>query len=126
MTNPLEVLILDDEHEAADLMAEILAVYFPDAKFQVAYTGEDAVRMSADRQPGIAIMDLEMPGMGGEAAAHALRSTCLDGSLLLVALSGNVLRLAALREKGPFNHLFSKPVDFAAVVDLLRRHAEHV
>lgn len=120
MTHPFAILILDNEREVADMMAEVLALYFPDARIQVAYTGEDAVRLGTARQPCVAIMDLEMRGMGGEAAAHALRSAFAENAVKLIALSGNVSRLAALRDNGPFDHLMSKPVDLQAMVELLR------
>ena len=126
MTRPLEVLILDDEREAADMLAELLAMYFPDARFQVANTGEEALRLSAARQPSVAIMDLEMPGLGGEEAAYALRAAFTGSAVQLIALSGNVLRLAALRDAGPFDHLLSKPVDVQALVELLGRSDHHV
>lgn len=123
MTQVFEVLILDDEHVAADMMSELLALYFPQAVLRVAYTGEQAVQLSIERRPTAAIFDLEMAGLGGEGAAHAVRSVFQDQPPLLIALSGNIVRLAALRKTGPFDHLLSKPVDIAAVVELSSRAA---
>ena len=118
MAQPFEILILDDEHDAADMMAEVLSLHLPQAAFRVAYTGEDAVQRGIAHRPGAAIFDLEMAGLGEEGAAMALRAAS-QGSLLLIALSGSVSRLAELRKKGPSNHLLSKPVDVAQVVELL-------
>ncbi|MDM0109433.1 hypothetical protein QTH97_31220, partial [Variovorax sp. J22R24] len=72
-------------------------------------------------RPDLAILDLEMGGLDGEGAARALRSVYPDSGLLLVALSGNVLRLAELRQKGTFDHLLSKPVDLVTVFELVSR-----
>lgn len=121
MTQVLEVLILDDEHDTADMMSELLALYFPEAVLRVAYTGEQAVQLGLERRPTAAIFDLEMAGLGGEGAANALRSEFHGPPPLLIALSGNVVRLSELRKTGPFDHLLSKPVDIAAVVELLGR-----
>ena len=65
MAQPFEILILDDEHDAADMMAEVLSLHLPQAAFRVAYTGEDAVQRGIAHRPGAAIFDLEMAGLGG-------------------------------------------------------------
>ena len=79
-------------------VAEVLGLHLPQAAFRVAHTGEDAVRPGIAHKPSAAIFDLEMEGLGGEGAAIALRATS-QGSLLFIALSGSVSRLAELRKK---------------------------
>ena len=119
MTHSYEVLVLDDDHDSADMLAEVLAMHVPEAVFRVVYTGEDAV-VSAARSPiAVAILDLEMSGMGGEAAAREIRSHSERGGPLLVALSGNPLRLSEFGSSGPFDHVLSKPVDVQAIVRLM-------
>ena len=119
MTRSLEVLVLDDESDIADMMSELLGLYFPQAAIRVAYSGEDAVKLGKERQPSVAIFDLEMVGLGGAGAARELRRQWPDVPPLLIALSGNLVKLEALRSEGPFNHLLSKPVDMATLVKLV-------
>lgn len=119
MTQTFEVLVLDDEPDIANMLSELLGLYFPQAAIRVAYSGEDAVRLSNERRPNVGIFDLEMTGLGGTGAARELRLAWPDVPPLLVALSGNLLKLDALRREGPFNHLLSKPVDMATLVKLL-------
>jgi CheY-like chemotaxis protein len=120
MTRALKILVLDDERDAADVLAASLELYLPDGVVRVVYTGEDAVDAATKQRPDAVIFDLEMGGLGGEGAARALRSTFRDSRLLYIALSGNVLRLAALRNTGVFDYLLSKPVDVVALVELIR------
>ncbi|MGJ7495356.1 response regulator [Variovorax sp. RT4R15] len=120
MTQAFEILVLDDEHDAADMMFSLLTLELQGAVVRVVYTGEDAVAAGTEHRPDAAIFDLEMIGLGGEGAARALRSAYPDSQLLLIALSGNVLRLAALRETGTFDYLLSKPLDVAMVIGLLK------
>ncbi|MGJ7582639.1 response regulator [Variovorax sp. RHLX14] len=120
MTQPFELLLLDDEPCIADMMSELLALYFPQAAIRVAYSGEDAVKLAKERRPSAAVFDLEMVGMGGANAARELRKCWPDvPPLLLVALSGNLVKLENLRRNGPFDHLLSKPVDLPTLVKLL-------
>lgn len=120
MSQPFEILILDDEGEAADLLSSLLSILIEGASVRVVYTGEDAAAAGTEKRPDAAILDLEMSGLDGEGAARALRAAYPDTRLRLVALSGNVLRLASLRHTGTFDYLLSKPVDVAGLVDLLR------
>jgi len=100
-----------DERQSADMLAEVLALRFEGSRVRAAYTGADAVAFGLECCPSIAILDLEMGGLDGEAAARALRSAHPGSALLLIALSGNFMRLAELRKTGTFDHLLSKPVD---------------
>lgn len=125
MATVLEILVLDDERDSADMLAEILALQFEGARVRTAYTGEDAVLFGTESRPNVAVLDLEMGGLDGEGAARALRLAHPGPGLLLIALSGNLLRLAELRTKGTFDHLLSKPVDLAALFDLVSRNVAH-
>jgi CheY-like chemotaxis protein len=122
MTGALGILVLDDERDAADVLAAVLELYLPDAVIRVVYTGEDAVDAATKQRPDAAIFDLEMSGLGGEGAARALRSTFRDSRPFLIALSGNVLRLGELRDTGVFDYMLSKPVDVVALVELIQAH----
>ena len=124
MTHTLEILILDDEPNVADMMSELLALHFPEAEIRVAYSGEAAVKLAKERRPNAAIFDLEMAGLGGAGAAHELRLVWPEMPPALIALSGNVSRLDVLKREGPFNYLLSKPVDMATLVPLLRAQVE--
>ena len=115
----MEILVLDDERDAADLLSAVLSLRLQGASIRVAYTGKDAVAASTQRRPDAAILDLEMGGLDGEGVARALRSAFPDSGLLLIAVSGDTLRLAALRQTGIFDYLLSKPVDVAGLIEML-------
>ena len=120
MAKGLEILILDDDHEAANLLSVLISARLEDAVVRVAYTGEAAVAAGAAQRPDVGVFDLEMDGMDGEAAARTLRKAYPDSRLFLIALSGNVLRLATLRSMGTFDSMLSKPLDVAALLDLIK------
>lgn len=120
MTKPA-ILIVDDERDSADILGMLLEMHFPEATVVVAYGGQAAVDQVTSHRPVAAVLDLEMPGMNGEALAQALRRMFLERPPLLIALSGNVLRLSQIQGNGVFDHHLSKPVDTDAVVRLLAR-----
>jgi CheY-like chemotaxis protein len=120
MTKP-SILIVDDEPDSADILGMLLEMHLPEATVVVTYGGQAAIDQATSQRPVAAVLDLEMPGMNGEALAHTLRRMFLDCPPLLIALSGNVLRLSHIRGNGVFDHHLSKPVDTDAVVRLLAK-----
>jgi CheY-like chemotaxis protein len=113
------ILVVDDETDSADLLGMILGMHLPQAVVRVAYGGQAALDAATQQRPDAAVLDLEMPGLDGEKLAMALKTSFPDATPLLIALSGNVSRIAAIRGKGLFDHHMSKPADIGGLVRLL-------
>jgi two-component system response regulator DevR len=63
--NPLRVVLVDDHHIVRQGLRSILE---PDPQFEVvgeAGNGADALRIVAEQQPDIVLLDLKLPDMGG-------------------------------------------------------------
>jgi CheY-like chemotaxis protein len=113
------ILVVDDETDSADLLGMILEMQVPNAVVRIAYGGQAALKLATQSRPDAAVIDLEMPELDGEQLAVALRALFPDAVPLLIALSGNVGRLAAMSGKGTFDHHMSKPADLDGLVRLL-------
>jgi DNA-binding response OmpR family regulator len=120
----MKILVLDDEQDAADMLSAVFTLYLPEAGIRVVHTGDNALAAASEQRPDAAIIDLKMSGLDGEGVARALRSAFPDTRLLLIALSGNVLRLGALSGTGTLDYLLTKPVDVAVLVELLTHSRE--
>jgi CheY-like chemotaxis protein len=116
----LMILVADDEAESADLLGLLLGLHLPRATVRVAHGGQAGLDQAMRERPDAAILDLEMPGLDGEALAFALRAAYPDAAPLLIALSGNVVRLAQIQGNGAFDHHFGKPADLDGLVGLLK------
>lgn len=117
--NSVAILVVDDEPEGADLLVMLLKSVYPDADLNVAYDGRAALDSALQQPPEVAILDLEMPLMDGVQLAVALRQVLAGRPPLLIALSGNLVRISELRGKGIFDHMFSKPADVGALLALI-------
>lgn len=74
MTKPLRVLLADDERPARRFLARLLAS-FPGVEIVgEASNGREAVDLIEQLKPGLALMDLQMPELGGLDAARLLES----------------------------------------------------
>jgi PAS domain S-box-containing protein len=80
------VLIVDDNRDAADSLAMLLASLGADV--QVAHDGAAALRICADWQPEVVFLDLGMPGMDGFEVVRRLRAEPALQGTRVVALTG--------------------------------------
>ena len=83
--SPLRVLIVDDNEDAADSLADILRLLGHHA--EVAYSGMQALQLAADVDADVILLDIGLPEMDGYEVARRLRRT-LPRDVRLVALTG--------------------------------------
>ncbi len=118
-TLPRTVLVVDDNRDAADALSDLLRSM--GASPRAAYGGEAALALVAEGPPpGLAILDIGMPGMDGFELAARLRADAALSGLVLVALTGwgqqgDKDRIAA----AGFDHHLLKPLDLAALIAAL-------
>ncbi|MBA2675574.1 response regulator [Ramlibacter sp.] len=85
-TGGLRVLIVDDNTDASETLAELLRIDGFDA--QCAPDGEAALALLQNYTPQVALLDIGLPGMDGYQLAEAIRATPQGAGIRLVALTG--------------------------------------
>ncbi|MGK5028734.1 ATP-binding response regulator [Janthinobacterium sp. MDT1-19] len=111
------ILVVDDNCDAADTLAELLEMYGHTVR--TAYTGAQAAERTLEFKPDIVFLDIGLPDMSGYEVAVKMRQLPIPQQFLLVALTGYGQehdRQAALQ--GGFNEHFAKPVDFGKLAML--------
>ncbi|RZF25636.1 response regulator [Paraburkholderia sp. UYCP14C] len=84
-SDPLRVLIVDDNSDAALSLAMILDAH----DVRTAHSGEEALQIAAAFDPQIVFLDLGLPGISGYEVARRLRDRRATGKRLeIVAVSG--------------------------------------
>ena len=112
------VLVVDDNIDAGDTLADLLRVLGADVR--VARDGMQALSALETFQPNVAILDIGMPEMNGYEVARAIRNRLPGNAITLVALTGwsqDADRRRAL-EAG-FNHHMVKPPNLEALQSVL-------
>ena len=115
--NSQRILVVDDNCDAADTLAELLEMYGHTVR--TAYTGAQATERTLEFKPDIVFLDIGLPDMSGYEVAGKLRQLPMPQPFLLVALTGYGQehdRQAALQ--AGFNEHFAKPVDFGKLAML--------
>lgn len=116
---PKLVLIADDYDDAARLMAEVIEM---GSEFVAvaALDGVEAIAKAEERRPDIAVLDIDMPHIGGIEAARLLRAMFPSKPPLLIACTGR-LEIDEVRRSGMFDHVLSKPVGLDVLLPLFAR-----
>ncbi|RZJ10113.1 MAG: PAS domain S-box protein, partial [Haliea sp.] len=109
----LRVLVIDDNIDAGDTLAELLDML--GAEVQVARNGTSGLQAFATWNPAVVLLDIGMPGMNGYEVARAMRAghqADAGPAPVLVALTGwgqdDDRRHA---EEAGFDHHMVKPAD---------------
>ncbi len=119
-TQPVRVLVVDDNVDSARAAAKILARNGYDV--QVAYDGpERGGKRRILHQPAFVLLDIGLPGMDGYEVAMRLRQEPGLQEAMLVAVSGYGEEgdRRRSREAG-FDHHLVKPVDPIVLLKLMR------
>jgi len=109
------VLVADDYPDSAALLCQLIEMK-GDYETVAASDGRDALARLSERHIDIAILDVEMPVLGGVETAQRMRESLGDARPLLIAVTGRAY-LAEVTKSGLFDHVFEKPV---APAELLR------
>src|SRR5258705_2030834 len=115
--DPRRILVVDDNADAADSLGMLLQVRGDEVR--VAYDGLEALELAGEFNPEVVLLDIGMPKISGYDVARRLREARGD-SVFIIAISGwgHEGDRKRARETG-FDHHFTKPVDFEALVALI-------
>lgn len=120
----LQVIVADDNRDAADSMAMILEL--SGHEVSVAHSGEQALGLARQSPPAAMILDIGMPDLSGYEVAAAIRREAWGAEVMLLAVTGWGQGADKERAKAAgFDHHLTKPVDIDYLEMLLRepRHA---
>jgi CheY-like chemotaxis protein len=114
----LSILVVDDSPDAADSLAEVLAMQGHEPR--AAYGGRDAIELASNNAFDVALVDIGMPSVDGLEVARRISQSPSGASTLLVAVTGWGAKAdrERSREAGFAYHL-TKPLDYDTLGALL-------
>ncbi|CAN5464430.1 hypothetical protein BH10PSE4_BH10PSE4_40510 [soil metagenome] len=110
------VLVVDDNPVNRDLVCAVLRVF--GAEMTEAADGETAVQLARAEPFDVILMDLRMPGIGGEAAARRIREDSLNGNVPIIAFSAEIDGVLA---RGLFDAVVAKPLAARSLIMEINR-----
>jgi two-component system CheB/CheR fusion protein len=115
----LRILIVEDNKDGADTLAEMLRLEGYDVR--VCYDGGSAIAEVDRWRPAAAVIDIGLPGVTGYAVAQHIRDLPFGSGVILIAVTGYVTPkdIEQARYAG-FNWHLAKPASASTLLDILR------
>ncbi|MBN8627308.1 MAG: response regulator [Planctomycetes bacterium] len=125
LAQQLRVLIVDDNHDSATTLAMLVRLW--GCEVATAYDGAEALARLAEGPPHLVLLDLGLPNMDGFEVLRRIRDLDPERLVRVAALTGYGSEEDRRRTtEAGFHHHFVKPVNPAALHDVLREIARDV
>jgi CheY-like chemotaxis protein len=114
----VRILVVDDNHDAADSLGELLRM--AGHSVTVTYDGASSIAAADQFHPQVVLLDIGMPGMDGYAVAgHFRRRPAGDGTLLIAITGWGQPGDKRRALNAGFDHHLTKPVDPTTLLNLI-------
>lgn len=111
----LNILIIDDNREAAELFQELLSLEGHDVRSVL--NARQALVQATEKPADVYLVDLTLPDMHGTELARQLRTLPSKARPMVIAVTG--LSASGGDEMEVFDHFLQKPVDFERLAEIL-------
>ena len=113
----LRLLLVDDENEFVDTLADRLKMRDLDAC--VARNGEEALSAVEREEPDVVVLDLKMPGIDGIEVLRRVKEAYPNVEVIILTGHGSEKDEEAARSLGAFDYV-SKPADLDSLVTRIK------
>lgn len=117
MSDVKTVLIVDDSRVSRMMIRAMILAKHPDWVMEEAVSGEDALEKVRTVVPHLITLDINMPGMGGLAAAELLVKECPQARIVL--LTGNIQESSHRKAEQLGVGFVEKPITESCVANVL-------
>ncbi|WFP49986.1 ABC transporter substrate-binding protein [Methylomonas sp. EFPC3] len=116
-----KVVYVEDNSVNVDVMRQVFR-RLPELQLDVAASAEQALPMIRALQPDLVLMDINLPGMSGEAALRDLRRDPATAAVPVIAISADAMSEDVARYMAAgFQAYVTKPFNIAELIGLIRR-----
>ena len=110
----MRVLLVDDEHELVTTLAERMA--FRGIAVDWATSGTDALKLVADNQYDVAVLDLKMPGIGGFELKERIQQIKPQIRFIVLTGHGEEMSYQMGKAQTSSEYYLIKPVDIEVLL----------
>lgn len=118
-TEPIRILLADDHAAFRSGLRALLAAFRDIVLLGEAENGDDAIRLAAELQPDVVLMDLNMPGIDGVGATREIVATSPHIAILVLSMYEDDDQVFSALRAGARGYLL-KGADRAELVRAIR------
>jgi two-component system CheB/CheR fusion protein len=116
--DPVRVLVVDDNADAADMLVHLLTIAEQDVRS--ANAGTTALQVADEFQPELILLDISMPDIDGIEVSRRLRANARTRGATIVAVTGYAPSDTAIDlSRGGFDQRVTKPLEYEALLTLV-------
>ena len=116
--NTLEILVVDDDHDFAESLAEVLE--HKGHRVTIANSGEEAIEIFKNHEFELIFMDVKLPGMNGVESLLAIRAIQPTARCYMMA-AYSIEQLLQQAVKNGALGILDKPLNLPQLFDLLEK-----
>ena len=120
MPTPKTLLIIDDDDDLREALAEQLALHEEFRTVQASTAG-DGVRQAREVRADLIVLDVGLPDMDGREACKMLRQSGLSAPIIMLTAQGSEADTVLGLDSGA-NDYVTKPFRFAVLLARIRAH----
>ncbi len=125
LNGPKSLLIVDDDRGLNTVVAKYIEKKFESITVYQAFDGFEAGSIMTEKQPGILLLDLDLPGIDGFDLCRRINESDRFGKpeiIVITALENDEIEVR-VKEFG-INSFMKKPLDLVRLVDIVRNICE--
>lgn len=115
----LEILIVEDDKDFADSVAEMLAL--DEHQVTVLASGEEAVANYDEKSFDLVLLDIKLPGMNGLECLRAIRTINPIANVIIVTGANTLQNRQEAKDSGAL-HVLQKPFDALRLLELVKHN----
>lgn len=117
MRKKLKVLLVDDEQEFVETLADRLQMR--DLEASTAHNGEEALSVVKGEEPDVIVLDLKMPGIDGIEVLRRVKKAYPKVEVIILTGHGSEKDEEEARSLGAFDYV-KKPADLDTLVSQIK------
>ena len=114
-----DVLIIDDDIDSAEVLAAVMQTM--GHTIRIGYDGQDGLRLAKERAPDVALLDVEMPLLGGPGMAYEMFLHDMGLEHVPVVFLSGAANLREIAAKVGTPYFLAKPYGYKEVAALVTR-----
>jgi len=125
-TFPVNVMVVDDHPNTADMLARAISRISPDIEVYATTSGQDAVEHAKDKVVDILITDMMMPEMTGLKLIETLSMYSLSSTVFFILTAYDSTELRESAQRANVKQVITKPVSPERVCQLVVQTVEEL
>src|SRR3569623_830588 len=105
-----DVLIIDDDIDSAEVLSDIMQAAGHDVR--IGYNGQEGLALASQRTPDLALLDVEMPVLGGPEMAYQMLLHDMGLEDVPVVLLSGIANLREVAARVGTPYFLGKPYTF--------------